>query len=42
MLQLVPKPGDAPTRPARLAQDAAGVVSLMERFPALKNARVAG
>jgi len=42
MLQLVPKPGDAPTRPTRLAQDAAGVVSLMERFPALKNARVAG
>jgi hypothetical protein len=42
MLTLVPRPGDAMPRPARMAADAAANTSLMERFPALKNARVAG
>ena len=42
MLGLVPKPGDAMPRPMRLAADEASHASLMDRFPALKNARVAG
>jgi hypothetical protein len=42
MLGLVPKPGDAVARPMRLAADEASHASLMDRFPALKNARVAG
>ncbi len=42
MLALVPKPGDALSRPARLAHDAATVAALETRFPDLKNARVVG
>ena len=41
MLKPVPKPGEAPARP-RMAADKAITSGLIERFPALKNARVVG